>query len=365
MKLEKAIQTAENCRYCLMCRHIAPLEYITHLETHSPHGIALLIAAVERGQLQWNQEIIDVLYSDPDGGNSRAHCVTDQPLPDAIALIRGEIVKKNLAPKVVYELDNSFRTWKTPFKDKEPEDNSGIGKDALFVGDEAQYLWPDTVPYAIKMLDACSVDPILIGAGHNSGFLASSLGLIETARELANYILKVLADGGVERLFVLSPGDYFTFTKVFPERLDIAWPTSLQVIEVIQFLDEQYNAGNIQFQTKDEIDPYAYVDPTHAVRVPERHHAPRNLLHAVMNGQSKELFWRCERAHPVGSTALQFTNPELAHQFTCYRFKDAQNSGAQLLICEDPGTLSKLQEVSKSSGIRLKGMYELLAEQLA
>lgn len=34
-------------------------------------------------------------------GNSRAHCLTQQPLPEAIAAIRAEIVNQQLTPSVV------------------------------------------------------------------------------------------------------------------------------------------------------------------------------------------------------------------------------------------------------------------------
>ena len=50
MNIEKAIQIADNCRYCLMCRHIAPLEFITHRETLSPHGISFHYANVKNNR---------------------------------------------------------------------------------------------------------------------------------------------------------------------------------------------------------------------------------------------------------------------------------------------------------------------------
>ena len=94
MTIENVVDTIENCRYCLMCRHIASVEYVTHKETLSPHGWALVIASVKRGLLKWDADTVDVIYSAPDHGNSRAHCVTDQPLPAAIAAVRAEIVSQ-------------------------------------------------------------------------------------------------------------------------------------------------------------------------------------------------------------------------------------------------------------------------------
>ena len=83
-----------------------------------------------------------------------------------------------------------------------------------------------------------------------------------------------------------------------------------------------------------------------------------------MPGETRELFWRRERAHPVGSTALQFTKPDIAEKLTISRLKDAQESGANILISEDPGTLKKLDELAAGFELRVKGLYELLAEHL-
>ena len=84
------VPTTENCRYCLMCRHVCPVGHVTHLETLTPHGWGLTIESVKRGLLTWNAETINVLYSCADCGACRANCVTDQPLPDAIASARAE-----------------------------------------------------------------------------------------------------------------------------------------------------------------------------------------------------------------------------------------------------------------------------------
>ena len=75
------IDTIENCRYCLMCRHICPVGHVTAKETFTPHGWGLLIASVERGLLSWNEDTVSALYNCSDCGTCRAHCVTDQPLP--------------------------------------------------------------------------------------------------------------------------------------------------------------------------------------------------------------------------------------------------------------------------------------------
>ena len=364
MSIENVILTADNCRYCLMCRHISPVERVTQRETLSPHGWGLIIASVRRGLLKWNDDTVGVIYSAPDSGNSRAHCITDQPLDEAIAAVRAEIVTRRLAPESVYELDSALQQYGTPFARQAPAGVVEQGETALFVGDEAEYLWPDAQAAALELLAALGIRPVRIGAGRNNGFLASSLGLPETARELAQANLSELQASGAGRMLVLSPGDYFAFNQMYIERLGIEWPENVELVEVTALLARALEAGTLHFRRSADETPYAYVDPTHAVRVPDRHDDPRQLLEAVLPGERRELFWRRERAHPVGSTALQFTTPELAEKLTLARLEDAENSGARLLVTEDPGTLKQLSEKADRFGLRVHGLYELLAEHL-
>jgi Fe-S oxidoreductase len=368
MQIRDPIATTDNCRYCLMCRHVAPVELVTYREALSPHGIALLIASVRRGLIDWNEETVDTLYGAADGGNSRAHCVTDQPLPEAIAAARAEVVEQEKAPAVVYELDEALRRWGTPFTRQSPKEVVGHGQGAsdaaLFVGDEAQYLRPEALEAALALLRAVGVAPILIGRGRGNGFLASSLGLTETARRLAEANIGELRASRAESMLVLSPGDYFTFRQLYDERLGVEWPADVTLMEVTTLLADRLLEGRLTFRVADAETPYAYVDPTHAVRVPGRHDAPRALAAAVLGGPAQELMWRRERAHPAGNTALQFTQPTIAARLTRARLQDGADCGAQLLLCEDPGTLAQLDQHAEAAGMRVVGLYELLAENL-
>jgi Fe-S oxidoreductase len=194
--------------------------------------------------------------------------------------------------------------------------------------------------------------------------MASSLGLPETAGALAKSNLAELEASGAQRLFVLSPGDFFTFKQLYDERLGIDLPAGIEVIEVSTYLANQLNGGALKVNKSTDTTAYAYVDPTHAVRVPDRHAGPRRLLEAVLPGPACELFWRIERAHPVGNTALQFTKPDIAEKLTRARLEDGRQSGAGLLVTDDPATLSALQALADEYGLRARGLYELLAEQL-
>lgn len=269
-----------------------------------------------------------------------------------------------LAPPVVYEIDQAFHQWGTPFAHQLPETLDSKGENAIFVGDEARYLWPQALNGALELLKACGVVPVQIGVGRSNGYLASSLGLQETATSLARENLEELKSSSAKRLFVLGPGDYFAFRQMYDERLGLPLPGDVELVEVLSFVNTQIQNGSLHLHKLSEQAPYAYIDPTHAVRIPTRHDSPRALLAAVMTSKPHELFWRRERTHPAGNTALQFTKPDIATQLTLRRLEDARQNGAQLVFTEDPGTLHVLNQQAEGCGLRLVGLYELLAGAL-
>lgn len=363
--LENVIDVTELCRHSLMCRHVCPVGNITHMETLTPHGWAQLIALEKRGLSTWNAETVDALYKCADCGNCRSHCVYGNPLPEGIAAARAQVVERGLALPIVYEMAEILRKWQNPYAPQQPERARGRGADALFVGDDAHFLKPALVAAAVALLQSVGVDPVLIGRGRNTGFLASSLGLPEVAGELAQANLDELEESGARRLFVLSPGEFFAFTQMYDERLDLRTGEGVEVLEVVPFLAARLDAGELRLMPSEDATVYAYVDPTHSVRVAPRFPAPRRLLEAVLPARARELFWRDGRAYPCGDLALQFTQPQIADALTLARLEDASAVGAHGVITEGAGSLAHLERHAHAHGLAVQGLYELLADRLA
>jgi Fe-S oxidoreductase len=363
--IEDVILTTENCRYCLMCRHVCPVGHVTRLETLTPHGWGLTISSIRRGMLAIDDSTVEAIYSCADCGTCRANCVTDQPLPSAIAAMRAEIAAAGQALPAAYEIQSKLAAWGNPYAEQAPAAVDHQGAVALFVGDDAQYLGQESLLAALKLLAAVGVLPVLIGVGRNNGYLASSLGFPRLSTDLAMATMSELEATGASSMMVLTPGDYYAFRQMHEERNGLALPDGVVVQEVIPFLAQHLAAGNLAFERSENETPYAYVDPTHAVRVAGRHDAPRQLLAAVMPGQSRELFWRQGRAHPSGNVALQYTNPHIANHLAYSRLGDAAERGARLLFTEDAAGRAFLARHASRFGLQVAGLYELLAENLA
>ncbi len=361
--LNNVIATTELCRHSLMCRHVCPVGNLTRSETLTPHGWAQLVAMEQRGLSTWNAETVDALYQCADCGNCRTHCVSSQPLPEAIAAVRAGLAKDHQAPRVVYEVGKLLQEWRNPYLPKVPEPVVETGECALFVGDAAFHLRPTAWQAACRLLEAAGVEAVSIAKGRNTGYMASALGLTDVARSLAQETLAELRSSGASRIYAIAPEHHFALGQLFDERLGCPLPEGIRIVGLLRFLHHCLDQGTLKLRPKGPSISYAYIDPTHAVRS-GAFDAPRKLLCAVLGPPAGELFWRRERAYPCGNLALEYTHPQLADSLTRARLEDAKRTGCQVVVTEDPGCLIHLDRLAPEFGLEVRGLYETIADYL-
>jgi Fe-S oxidoreductase len=363
MSLADHAPVYELCRYCLMCRHVCPVGRTTRRETTTPHGWALLIASVDRGQLRWDSEAVDTLYQCAQCGLCLSNCVTDQPLPSAIAAARADVVSKGLAPQSVTDLDARLRHWGNPYQESAPLVSSGMAPAALFVGAAAQLLRPQTLDGARKLLRALGVEYVPVGVGLSSAYLPFALGLRETAEILARAALQEITAARSSRLILLTPEDARAFTDALPQ-LGLQLPEGVEPVELTTLLAAGVQAGQLNIRPLDVA--VTYHDPAHTPHFPARAGQARRVLSALFCQPVREMFWREGRAAPGGAVGgLEFIQPALAETMARDRVAEAVSTGAELLVTEDPVALTHLEQHAAGTAIKVVGLYELLAGQLA
>ena len=343
-----------------MCRHVCPVGHVTARETFTPHAWALAVESVRRGQLAWNDETAAVMYACADCGLCRTHCVTDQPLPDAIVSARADIVRAGKSPAAVVEYGRMFESsmasagafTASPSADR-----------VLFVGAAAGSA-AEEVAAALQLLEAAGLPAVTAGETWPTGLTASTLGLVDLATHAARDLVSAVAASGVSEVLVLGPTDKWTFEYVYPTRLGVAWPTGVAIREVTMALAEAYDDGRLSLSRRDDPPP-AYHDPCHGPRLSRDAAAPRRLLAAIHGDRpAPELFWRAGRAHPCGAIGgLDLTHPDLARQLTLARIDDARSTGAAAFVTDDPACLVELRRHA-GDGMAAAGLYSLLRGQL-
>jgi Fe-S oxidoreductase len=360
MTLSEPVPTYELCRFCLLCRHVCPVGRVTKLESNTPHGWALLIASVDRGQMEWNADAVDRLYECSMCGLCQSNCVTDQPLPTAIAAARARVVLLGAAPQSISDLDTSLKNWGNPYRAR-PTSEISTADTALFVG-TTHYFHSPSVNAARRLLYALEIDHVLIGQGLSSPALPYGLGLHETAHQLAQTALREIAASQCKRLVVITPEDLYAFTDVL-RRLGLQLPSGVEVVDLITLLAEAVENNHLK------LNPiainYTYHDAPYSPSFPARAMQVRSVLAALIRSSMREMFWRNGRAAPGGAVGgLNLTNPELAERLTRERLAEAAATGADTLITDDPAAVADFNQHASDTSLKIDSLYELLARQV-
>src|SRR6266511_3810179 len=232
----------------------------------------------------------------------------------------------------------------------------------LFVGTTAWNGERASLDAARALLDHVGMGHGLLAAGRDSGYLAYTLGLHATARDLALATVTEVQQSGCRMLVALSPEQAFTLKAVYP-LLGVALPDEVEVIELTVLLARLLAEDRLTLRAA-PID-LMYHDPCQAPRIDGRWRAPRRLLAAATSLPLREAFWHEQRAAPCGASGgLPWTQPRLANALALAALKDAASRGARLLVTDAPGCLAHLRAVADGQGMLVRGLYEVLAEGL-
>jgi Fe-S oxidoreductase len=107
-----------------------------------------------------------------------------------------------------------------------------------------------------------------------------------------------------------------------------------------------------------------YHDPCHALALPDHAQAARQLIVALTGSAPREMLWREQRAAPCGATGgLEFIQPKLAAAMARKRLDGARDTGAEVVLTDDPHCVSHL--VQHADGLPVQNLIELLAQQMA
>lgn len=355
--MEEINLTTEGCRYCLMCRHVCPVTRVTFSEASSPHGWALTIASLRRGLLEWTPQTVDLLYQCADCGLCQAHCVTDQPLPEAIVAARAAAVDLGHAPAALQQVEAALRERGNPWGEAPRTADAATADDALFVGATAWHAAPAEVEAAGALLRAVELRHTAIGIGRSSGYLPYTLGLHDIARSLAEATVEDVRRGQCRRLLTLSAEQAWTFRVLYP-LLGVPLPRGVEVVELTVLLAERLDGGTLRLRPAEcEL---AYHDACHTPRLAGRWHAPRRLL-AALGRAPREGFWREHRATSCGASGgLPFTQPELARSMALAALADLPTGTT--VVTDAPGCLAHLRDNAGERDVR--GLYTLLEEHI-
>ncbi len=221
--------TAFACRFCFMCRHLAPIGNVTYREADTPRGRALLFDRASAFPELWRDpDYADTFYRGDLSGACRTHCVSHFDEPGLILAARRHLVELGQAPQAVVDLVRELAAERSVIS------GEGRGPIAYFVDPYTARHQPEIAKAMEEIFKAAGVQWTVI-TGSDSGKAANVLGFSNDARLLAGEVAKAVKASGAKTLVTSCPAAYDAFVRDYVE-LGTPLPGDVEVLHSSEFI---------------------------------------------------------------------------------------------------------------------------------
>jgi len=367
---------ASKCLGCTTCSgYCTVTPSFNGVETWSSKGRALLIRGVSSGELQPSRKLIDILYTCSLCGLCFAECFEDTQVRKAILDARRHLAEKGLAPDLfTMTAKNILETGDvggTPTAKRLAwMRNSSIRAldkaDVLYwVGCVVASRTPNTAKAVVRVLGKADVDFTLLGEKEGCcGYVLLASGLWNEAKDVALRVVERLKESGARVLVTSCAGCYYTFSKLYPEVLNIEMPCEVKHASQLAcglIKDRQLELEGLNLKV-------TYHDPCSLGRHSDVFDEPRDVLKAVPDLRLVEMPLSRRRARCCGAggglwsfdyrTSVESAYVRLA--------EDVVPLGVNALATACPTCHVNLRHASvkKSLGIKIYDIMEIVSDSL-
>lgn len=367
-------QTIRACRFCPMCYAADRLAQVVGRESYAPRGRAAVLFAVERGLLEADATVADMMYTTLNDGLLREWCVGNYDHEELVLDGRARLFAAGLAPEsVVRHLDAVRAALGRPSDTATLLRAAGVSvesrADVLLHADCAGHGAADAARSdaitAGRLLNAARIPFTVLPARTSCGWPCYQGGDLEGARrcsvDLADAIRETRA-GTVVTLDADCLRMLQTRTKRFGGDL-----TGTRATHITAVLADCLEDGRLRVR-KAAARRVTYHDPCALARYCDEIETPRRVLGHVVEGALLEMETHGRRANCCGGGGLlPVHRPDLAAAVGARRLAEAAATGADVVAtaCSGcHGALQQARDASTAAGPRVVSLLTLVGEAL-
>ncbi|TFG04363.1 MAG: (Fe-S)-binding protein, partial [Promethearchaeota archaeon] len=340
-------------------------------ETYSTGGRLWLIYAVINGDLQWSENLANVLYSCSTCGNCMENCRFEKfnfLLVDMIEAARAEAVKNGFCPerqKALLERTTNpemYNPYGEPNSDneelKKKHDLPDEAEWVYFIGCTSNYRQKNLRDATLRFLKKAKIDFTLIDE-HCCCSPIMRTGQVDPVDEFMNYNIAAIRNAGANKVITSCAGCYRTIKS---DWMKYGANLGFEVFHTIELVKKLIDEGKFKFKS-DYKRTITYHDPCHLGRHMGVYEIPREVLKAIPGIELVEMRRNKENAWCCGAGGgVKIGYPEWSVEISGERLEEAKETGADALFSVCPFCRTNLSDANEKydMGFEIQDIIELL-----
>ena len=332
MVSQKALQHAEKCRFCWMCRHLCPVQHQTGKELNTPRAKGLLLSMVSKNSAEFDKDMAEAMYECMLCDACVNDCCTGYQPPIFIREARTEAVVNDLAPDSVMELIENVDACGNIYGMEKPS-FAQDGTDVLvYVGEVAACKVPGMAKALLCLLKKAGVSAKVLENEPASGMmLADLMGYVEEVTQQARACAASINEAMLPTVVVLDSYDAEIMKQHYAE-----WGCEIQaeVITATAYVAKLLEEGKLV--------PTAEAKGVGACHDDDRlarsfyEFAPIRAIAKAAGFQLTEMFNKERLAKSCGSAVALGYMPGITTRVAGGRWKDLLRTDAKAMLVANP-----------------------------
>lgn len=332
MVSQKALQHAEKCRFCWMCRHLCPVQHQTGKELNTPRAKGLLLSMVSKNAAEFDRDMAEAMYECMLCDACVNDCCTGYQPPLFIREARTEAVVNDLAPEAVIQLIENVETSGNIYGTVKPS-FAREGTDVLvYIGEVAACKVPGMAKALLSILKKAGIRAKVLDNEPASGaMLADLMGYVDEVVQQAKACADAINAAKLPTVVVLDSYDAEIMKQRYAE-----WGCEIkaEVVTATAYVAKLLEEGKLTPKSKKRGSGVCHDDDRLARSFYE--FAPVRAMAKAAGFELAEMFNRERLAKSCGSAVALGYMPEITVKVAGGRWQDMIRTDAKAMLVANP-----------------------------